>query len=180
MCDLCIPALPGCAHTAALPTEHAAKHAHPERASRVEGSLLAVCHPGPAYPNSLYKQNVQNSFHSPYPLQVPYPVSPLLATLAQTAGCGGILPILENLAKSATRTDFFIQVLSFHTLANSFAFAKSSTLLFSCKNTGRGGIVTRHFSLLALSDTIARLSVARRNPHALWAQDQNGSSEVRE
>src|SRR5258708_19756641 len=38
---------------AVLLTEHAAKHAHPERASRAEGSLLAASLPIPAHPTQL-------------------------------------------------------------------------------------------------------------------------------
>src|SRR5260370_34252031 len=40
-------------HHAVLLTEHAAKHAHPERASRAEGSLLAASLPIPAHPMQL-------------------------------------------------------------------------------------------------------------------------------
>jgi len=41
-------------------------------------------------------------------------------------------------------------------------------------------MVAQHFGSPPLSVTIARLSVARCNPHALWALQQNGGSEVRE
>src|SRR5207249_1458085 len=40
--------------------------------------------------------------------------------------------VLEDLRESAMRTRLLTQVLSFHTLAHSFAFIKNSTLLFSC------------------------------------------------
>src|SRR5207244_12852888 len=63
--------------------------------------------------------------------QVPYSVTPVFATLTKTAGVWGILPILENPAVSATGSRFFIQILSFHTLAHSFALTKNSTRLFS-------------------------------------------------
>src|SRR5437016_4531108 len=63
--------------------------------------------------------------------QVPYAVTPVFAILTKTAECGRMLPIFEDLAVSATRSRFFIQVLSFHTLAHSFALTKNSTRLFS-------------------------------------------------
>jgi len=54
-----------------LLTEHATKHAHPERASRAEGSLLVAC---------------SSNFVHPYPTRLPScqhlaPVTPLNATL---------------------------------------------------------------------------------------------------
>jgi hypothetical protein len=62
--------------------------------------------------------------------QVPYPATPLFATLAKTAGvctnnfhCGT--------RHSALGTRHFVQPLSFHILANSFAPRKNSTLFFS-------------------------------------------------
>src|SRR5437660_4626957 len=65
--------------------------------------------------------------------QVPYTATPVFAILTKTARSVGVcmLPILENLAVSATRSRFFIQVLSFQTLAHSFALTKNSTRLFS-------------------------------------------------
>src|SRR5438552_18071193 len=63
--------------------------------------------------------------------QVPYSVTPVFAALTKTVRVWGILPILENLGASATRSFSFIQALSFHTLAHSFALTKNSTRLFS-------------------------------------------------
>ena len=42
-----------CARLAVLLTEHAAKHAHSERASRAEGSLLVACFPDSPHPRPL-------------------------------------------------------------------------------------------------------------------------------
>jgi len=74
----------------------------------------------------------------------PYPVSPVLATLAKTAG------VYTNNSHSGTLhsspfTRHWTQVLSFRTLPNSFALRKIASLFFSCnselfhKNTRGGG-----------------------------------------
>ncbi len=89
------------ARHAILLTEHAAKHAHPERASRAEGSLLAA---------SL-----------PIPVRFTQLLSP--ATLTKTAGCVPTIPILELISPITT----IILVVSFQTLTkckfrNSFVF----------------------------------------------------------
>ena len=63
--------------------------------------------------------------------------------------------VLEDLRELAARSRFLTQVLSFHTLAHSFALTKNSTLLFSTdsalfakKNTGVGGMDVEEISPL--------------------------------
>src|SRR6266403_6164925 len=54
MSVVCIPvSLPGLARHAVLLTEHAPEHAHPERASRAEGSFPTALFPRPAHPTPL-------------------------------------------------------------------------------------------------------------------------------
>ena len=85
------------------------------------------------------------------------------------------------------------QVLSFHILAHSFAhfcnLAKLNSFLLKRFRTlyqkpPRVGCCRQpkpnNFGRPALSVTIARLCVARRNPHALWAQERKVDSEVLE
>jgi hypothetical protein len=114
--------------------------------------------------------------------QVPYPVSPVFATLTKTAGVctnnshsgspecnrGELAAHHSRLYSTPCPTDSCALFCSF---LDFFASSKDSTRFFSCnsalfaQNTrGGGGIVTRHFSPSALSVTIARLSVARRKP----------------
>src|SRR5439155_843142 len=57
--------------------------------------------------------------------QVPYPVSPVFATLAETArGVGILFPFWKSLRGRADEDSYFIQALSFHILAHSFAHCK--------------------------------------------------------
>ena len=85
------------------------------------------------------------------------------------------------------------QVLSFHILAHSFAhfcnLAKLNSFLLKrfrtlCQKPPGVGCCRQpkpnNFGYPALSVTIARLCVARRNPHALWAQERKVGSEVHE
>ena len=77
--------------------------------------------------------------------QVPYPVSPLLATLTKRPGGVRVFfPFRKSLRRHGYENSHSIQVLSFHTLAHSFACSKNSTLFFSrdsalfAQNTGGG------------------------------------------
>jgi hypothetical protein len=71
--------------------------------------------------------------------QVPYPASPLFATLPKTAGVCGILPILElftlpqrsNVQTCGRSNVLLIYPLSFQILAHSFAARKIVSRLFS-------------------------------------------------
>jgi len=85
------------------------------------------------------------------------------------------------------------QVLSFHILAHSLAhfcnLAKLNSFLLKrfrtlCEKPPGVGCCRQpkpnNFGHPALSVTIARPCVARRNPHALWAQERKVGSEVRE
>src|SRR6266699_807647 len=99
------------ARHAILLTEHAAKHAHPERASRAEGSLLAASLPIPVRFTQLLSR------------RQPASITPLPATLTKTAGCVPTIPILELISPITT----IILVVSFQTLTkckfrNSFVF----------------------------------------------------------
>jgi len=70
-------------------------------------------------------------------------------------GVGAFFPIWKAWLGSATGTRFFIQVLSFHILAHSFALTKNSTLLFSCASAlfaqKHRGWAYRHRPFLSLS-----------------------------
>src|SRR6266700_703690 len=99
------------ARHAILLTEHGAKHAHPERASRAEGSLLAASLPIPVRFTQLLSR------------RQPASITPLPATLTKTAGCVPTIPILELISPITT----IILVVSFQTLTkckfrNSFVF----------------------------------------------------------
>src|SRR5258708_7870956 len=92
---------------AVLLTEHAAKHAHPERASRAEGSLLAASLPIPADPTQLLsRQHIVRASSLDATLtpslvyvankRLTIGLNPLDATLTKNTGEGGpILPVLE-------------------------------------------------------------------------------------
>src|SRR2546430_2331765 len=58
-------------------------------------------------------------------------LNPLDATLTKNQGWRVAFPILKDLHGPATRTHLLTQVLSFHTLAHSFALNKNSTPSFS-------------------------------------------------
>src|SRR5438309_7558588 len=58
-------------------------------------------------------------------------LNPLDATLTKNQGGGYSCQFWKGLRGSAMKTRLLIQVLSFHTLAHSFALTKNSTLLFS-------------------------------------------------
>src|SRR5947209_20598842 len=86
MCVLCIPvSLPGLARHAVLITEHAPKHAHPERASRAEGSFPTASFPRPAHLSPLLSR------------QQPAWLTPLAATLTKNRG-GGPSPLRASIA----------------------------------------------------------------------------------
>src|SRR5438309_10561860 len=57
-------------------------------------------------------------------------LNPLDATLTKTQGGGYSCQFWKGLRGSAMKTRLLIQVLSFHTLAHSFAFIKNSSLFF--------------------------------------------------
>ena len=101
------------ARHAILLTEHAAKHAHPERASRAEGSLLAASLPIPVRFTQLLSR------------RQPASITPLPATLTKTAGCVPTIPILELISPITT----IILVVSFQTLTKC-KFRNSFVLIF--------------------------------------------------
>src|SRR5229473_2036802 len=82
--------------------------------------------------------------------QVPYPVSPVFATLAKTPGVWGILPNLENLPRSRRRkltfhsSPFFSHSCAlFGTTRNSTRFFSSDCALFTAKHPGWGEVTGR-------------------------------------
>src|SRR6266568_5075149 len=111
------------ARHAILLTEHAAKHAHPERASRAEGSLLAASLPIPVRFTQLLSR------------RQPASITPLPATLTKTAGCVPTIPILELISPITT----IILVVSFQTLTKC-KFRNSFVLIFM--QIGGGGVYT--------------------------------------
>jgi|SRR6266568_4891030 len=120
------------ARHAILLTEHAAKHAHPERASRAEGSLLAASLPIPVRFTQLLSR------------RQPASITPLPATLTKTAGCVPTIPILELISPITT----IILVVSFQTLTkckfrNSFVFT-FMRLMGGCVHPGGSIPQTRH------------------------------------
>ena len=87
---------------------------------------------------------------------------------------GGYSCQLKGLHESVARTGLPIQVLSFHTLAHSFALTKNSTLLFSivsalfAQNTRGWGMPTSHENLLfpLARPTMHTASHTARSRHA--------------
>src|SRR5258708_17257584 len=111
---------------AVLLTEHAAKHAHPERASRAEGSLLAASLPIPAHPTQLLsRQHIVrvSSLDATLMSFIVYVankrltvrLNPLDATLTKNTGVGA-LPSRSGTHPSAPAT--VIRALSFHALTH--------------------------------------------------------------
>ncbi len=100
---------------------------------KIPPSLNSRCHTSPKISAKLPPQ--KGRFKSVlYALfQVPYPLSPVFATLTRTAGCTPRIPILvqpeRNCGKLAPRQ--CTQVLSFHILTNSFAHRKIISLVLS-------------------------------------------------
>src|SRR6266851_5231810 len=111
---------------AVLLTEHAAKHAHPERASRAEGSLLAASLPIPAHPTQLLsRQHIVRVSSLDATLmsflvyvankRLTVRLNPLDATLTKNTGVGA-LPSRSGTHPSAPAT--VIRALSFHALTH--------------------------------------------------------------
>ncbi len=111
---------------AVLLTEHAAKHAHPERASRAEGSLLAASLPIPAHPTQfLSRQHIVrvSSLDATLMSSLVYVankrltigLNPLDATLTKNTGEGGPFFPFWN---SPLVNNPCIQALSFHALTH--------------------------------------------------------------
>jgi len=88
------------------------------------------------------------TFGFPYPLPSSVSRNPFVChSYENTGGVGVFFPLWKIRPVSTTRTHFSIQVLSFHTLPNSFALAKNSTRFVSSnselfhKNTRGWGYV---------------------------------------
>ncbi len=116
MCAFCIPAgLPGTARHAILLTEHAAKHAHPERASRAEGSLLAASLPIPVRFTQLLSRQQTVS------------ISPLAATLMNLLASVGNKRLTERLSPlDATLTKILGEGVEGHSFTSKFVTRYSS------------------------------------------------------
>ena len=111
---------------AVLLTEHAAKHAHPERASRAEGSLLAASLLIPAHPMQLLSRqhivrvsSLDATLMSPLVYvankRLAVGLNPLDATLTKNTGEGGPFFPFWN---SPLVSHPCIQALSFHALTH--------------------------------------------------------------
>jgi len=140
--------LPRALGRAALLTEHAAKHAHPERASRAEGSLLAASPPIPALPTQLLSRqhivrvsSLDATLMSPLVYvankRLTIGLNPLDATLTKNTGEGGPSFPFWN---SPLVSHPCIQALSFHALTHC-PFCNSS--LFTHMHV-MGGVPPHH------------------------------------
>ena len=129
---------------AVLLTEHAAKHAHPERASRAEGSLLAGSLPIPAHPAQLLSRQhivrassldatLMSSLVNVANKRLTAGLNPLDATLTKNTGEGGPFFPFWN---SPLVNNPCIQALSFHALTHC-PFCNSS--LFTHMHVVGGG-----------------------------------------
>ena len=130
---------------AVLLTEHAAKHAHPERASRAEGSLLAGSLPIPAHPAQLLSRQhivrassldatLMSSLVNVANKRLTAGLNPLDATLTKNTGEGGPFFPFWN---SPLVSHPCIQALSFHALTHC-PFCNSS--LFTHMHVVGGGV----------------------------------------